>query len=473
MIKSEINLNISGSMAHYSIHIFSRFFDFVAILISGLLGFKVISFGMPFSEMPENHLLMLSYAALISLIVFPWFGLYRSWRGETSFHQFKIVWLAWTLVWATVIIFVFTFKPLGEYPRIWLSLWYFVTLLTMFIVRRLIFSFLNLLRAKGLNHKKIIIYGAGDLGCEMLNRVQDAKWTGIDVVALFDDKMESNNTKISGVKLVTDSHLLSEFVEKNNIDEVWFALPLRAENKVKSIMHDLRYNTVNIKLLPDIFGMRLINHSIGEMLGIPIVNLSSTPMSGVNRLVKAIEDKLLSTLIILLLLPLFLIISICIKLSLTGPILYRQERVGWNGKIFTMFKFRTMPVDIEKDTGAVWAKKDEGRTSKFGAFLRRTSLDELPQFFNVLKGEMSIVGPRPERKVFVDKFKEEIPDYMKKHLVKAGVTGWAQINDWRGNTDLNKRIEFDIHYIENWSLLFDLKIILLTLFKGFTSKNAY
>ena len=196
-------------------------------------------------------------------------------------------------------------------------------------------------------------------------------------------------------------------------------------------------------------------------------------MDGANRYIKALEDKLLAALILIIISPLLIILALGVKLSSKGPIFYRQERVTWYGKNFHMYKFRSMPVAAENDTGAVWAKAGENRATPFGAFLRKTSLDELPQFWNVLKGDMSIVGPRPERPVFVDKFKDEIPGYMQKHKVKAGITGWAQVNGWRGDTDLNKRIEHDLHYIENWSLWMDIKIIFLTIFKGFIHKNAY
>ena len=196
-------------------------------------------------------------------------------------------------------------------------------------------------------------------------------------------------------------------------------------------------------------------------------------MDGVNRWVKAIEDKFLSAIILLLISPIMVIIALAVKISSPGPVLYRQERLSWNGRQFHMYKFRSMPIDAESQTGAVWASDGEKRATRVGAFLRRTSLDELPQFWNVLKGDMSIVGPRPERPVFVKRFKDEVPSYMQKHMVKAGITGWAQVNGWRGNTDLEKRIEHDLYYIDNWSLWLDLKIILMTLFKGFVHKNAY
>jgi putative colanic acid biosynthesis UDP-glucose lipid carrier transferase len=234
-----------------------------------------------------------------------------------------------------------------------------------------------------------------------------------------------------------------------------------------------RFSTANIRIIPDLSGLNILNYSMGQLQGMPVLTLRSTPMQGLNRVIKALEDKLISGLIVLLISPFLLTIALAVKLSSPGPIFYRQERVSLNNKTFQMLKFRSMPVDAESATGAVWAKAGENRATKVGAFLRKTSLDELPQFLNVLRGEMSIVGPRPERPVLIEQFKQDIPGYMQKHMVKAGITGWAQVNGWRGNTDLKKRIEYDLYYIEHWSLWFDLKIIFLTIFKGFVNKNAY
>lgn len=242
---------------------------------------------------------------------------------------------------------------------------------------------------------------------------------------------------------------------------------------MRDILNLLRHSTVTVRLIPDIFGLSLLNHSLTEVAGLPVINVSVSPMHGANRAVKFFEDKIIASLILILISPLMAAIAIGVKLSSTGPIFYRQDRVSWNNKVFVMHKFRSMPIDCESNTGPVWAKPNQKRATKFGSFLRKTSLDELPQFLDVLLGNMSIVGPRPERPIFVDKFKDEIPDYMKKHMVKAGITGWAQINGWRGDSDLKKRIEYDLFYIENWSIWFDLKIIFLTIFKGFIDKNAY
>jgi putative colanic acid biosynthesis UDP-glucose lipid carrier transferase len=238
-------------------------------------------------------------------------------------------------------------------------------------------------------------------------------------------------------------------------------------------MDELKDTTIDIRFVPDIFGFRLINHSISTIAGMPVINLSVTPMDGVNRWLKAAEDKCVALVILLLISPLFALIALGVKLSGPGPVFYKQTRVSWNGNEFTMYKFRTMPENAETSTGAVWSTHSESRATRFGSLLRRTSLDELPQFWNVLKGDMSIVGPRPERPEFVERFKSEIPSYMQKHKVKAGITGWAQVHGWRGDTGLRERIEHDLYYIDNWSIWLDIRIIFMTLTRGFVHKNAH
>ncbi|MEI6056551.1 MAG: exopolysaccharide biosynthesis polyprenyl glycosylphosphotransferase, partial [Lentisphaerota bacterium] len=225
--------------------------------------------------------------------------------------------------------------------------------------------------------------------------------------------------------------------------------------------------------IPDIFGIRLLNHSLTEFNGLPLINLQASPLDGYNKSIKRCADLILSSIIVILISPLMILIAVVIKWTSPGPIIYRQTRIGLNNKPFKIMKFRTMKVGAEKSTGAVWATAGENRATRFGSFLRKTSLDELPQFINVLKGNMSIVGPRPERPKFTKLFKDEISYYMKKHFVKAGITGWAQVNGWRGSTDLNKRIEYDLYYIQHWSLLFDIKIILMTICRICKDKNAY
>jgi len=225
--------------------------------------------------------------------------------------------------------------------------------------------------------------------------------------------------------------------------------------------------------VPDIYNFTLLHHSMTEIAGLAVINLTDSPLHGVNAVAKALEDLLLAAIFLVLASPLMLAVAIGVKRSSPGPVFYRQERVTWNGERFSMLKFRTMPAGVEAESGPVWANPAQQRATPFGAFLRRWSLDELPQFINVLRGDMSIVGPRPERPEFVERFKQEIPGYMQKHLVKAGITGWAQVNDLRGDTDLRARIQYDLYYIENWSVWFDLRIIAMTIMHVIRSHNAY
>jgi putative colanic acid biosynthesis UDP-glucose lipid carrier transferase len=267
------------------------------------------------------------------------------------------------------------------------------------------------------------------------------------------------------------------YIKDNNTDQLWIAMPLRMEADVRSILNELRHETIDIRYVPDLFGMRMINQSITDIAGLPVISFSATPMVGGNRLVKALEDRVLSLIILLLISPLLALIAIGVKVSSPGPVLFKQARHGWDGKIIKVYKFRSMKVHQEESGKITQASKNDSRITPFGAFLRRTSLDELPQFFNVLQGKMSIVGPRPHAVEHNEQYKEQIDQYMLRHKVKPGITGWAQINGLRGETDtlekMEKRIEYDLFYIENWSLWFDLKIILLTIFKGFSGKNAF
>jgi len=304
-------------------------------------------------------------------------------------------------------------------------------------------------------------------------QLRRSSWAGLQVVGYVDDHCEGT---------VTDGDLslpylgkldeLADIVMKEAIDEVWIAFP--PEALAERAQHELRHLPVSIRLVIDCFTFKQSKFlSLNTVAGIPTLDVSVSPLHGVNRYIKEIEDRFLAFFLLVLISPLLMAIAIGVKLSSPGPVFYRQVRVGWNNRKFTMLKFRSMPMDAEAKTGAVWAKPGENRATPFGAFLRKTSLDELPQLINVLMGDMSLVGPRPERPDFVEVFKEQVPNYMKKHMVKAGITGWAQVNGWRGDTDLNQRIEHDLYYIQHWSLWFDLEIAFRTVLTGFINKNAY
>ncbi len=463
-----------GLLKEYSqvLSLIMRVVDILAIALSGWAAFYY-KFGLV--AMPSRYVTAVLAAGLLTLLVFPFFHIYESGRIKGIWKNIHNLIRAIGTVLIMLAGLAFLTKTGEQYSREWFIGWSAFSFILLIIFRAHLLIILRLMRAHGWNERRVIIMGAGELGLRLVDTVQQALWTGIRVVEIFDDNAQRKPNEIHGIPIIQTPKNISAYLtsKKNLVDEIWLALPLRAENRVKEILHELRHDTITTRLMLDVFGMDLLNHSVNDFAGFPVLNIRSTPMIGMNRVIKAIEDRLLAALILLLISPLMMLIAIAVKLSSKGPIFYRQKRVSFNGHEFEMLKFRTMPVNAEEKTGPVWAKAGENRATKVGLFLRKTSLDELPQFINVLRGDMSIVGPRPERLVFVDQFKNQIPRYMQKHLVKAGITGWAQVNGWRGDTSLEKRIEYDLYYIENWSLLFDLKIIFLTFFQGFVNKNAY
>jgi putative colanic acid biosynthesis UDP-glucose lipid carrier transferase len=444
--------------------------DFSALVVTGILCFMPVFPGEPLFF---RYQVVIFITTLLAAFIFPAFSLYSAWRGASITEEIRTVIYATTSLFFVLVLLMFMTKTSFDFSRIWTGTWYLSSTLSICCFRIALRSALSHLRLKGYNLRHIVILSEDGVGIHVAKQLGNLGNAGLNIKAYFTDSAEELSRLESVVEAKGTLAEGLEYVNSYKIDQVWLAMPLSAEQKIQSTLKSLNHVTADIRLVPDLFGFHLINHSISQIGPLAMINLSMTPMDGMNRLIKAIEDKILAATIIILISPLLLAISIGVKLSSPGPVFYRQKRVSWNGKEFKMYKFRSMPVTAEKDTGAVWATKGENRATPFGAFLRRTSLDELPQFWNVLKGNMSIVGPRPERLVFVEKFKDEIPGYMRKHMVKAGITGWAQVNGWRGDTDLKKRIEHDLYYIENWSLLFDIKIIFLTIFKGFVNKNAY
>lgn len=448
-----------------------RIVDIFAILTGGLFAY-VLRF--PDWELVSKYMTVAVIAAFLGSLFFPKVGAYRNWRGDKVLINFQRLMAGWGAVAVTLLMIAFFTKTTELISRQWFVLWFIVTIPLFAIYRAILTMLLRHFVSQQWRKTRIAIVGGGDLAREVAQRIESAHWSGFQIEGFFSDRYEGSieDHPVLG-KLKDVAEVAASNLGQMRVDEIWIALPLEDYDRVREVVHSLRHVPVAIRFIPDIFEFRLINHDISQIEGIPVIDLNVTPMVGMNLWLKEVEDKVIGALILLLISPVMIALAIGVKLSSPGPIFYRQERVSWGGKPFHMLKFRSMPVDAEKESGPVWAREHEQRATPFGAFLRRTSLDELPQFLNVLKGDMSIVGPRPERPVFVDRFKGEIPDYMQKHLVKGGITGWAQVNGWRGDTDLEKRIEYDLFYIENWSLYLDLKIIFLTIFKVFRDRNAY
>jgi putative colanic acid biosynthesis UDP-glucose lipid carrier transferase len=422
--------------------------------------------------LPDNYWLLIALGSALCLAVMPLAELYRPQRGMSLVVELGSLFNAWLVLVGCGLAFLFATKTGSAYSRIWAGLWVVFGISCHVLLRIPLRLALRALRRRGYNLRHIAIVGAGQFGMDVATRLQSASWTGFVVFGIYGDLPAAESRSSRGPPLKPLSQL-SEDLRSRSIDQVWIALGLKDEAAVRRVIDQLNDHPVQICFVPDIYSFNLLHHSFSEIAGFPVINLTDTPLQGWKAFGKLIEDYVLSALILALASPLMLLIALGIKLSSPGPVFYRQQRVTWNGARFSMLKFRSMLVEAEEGSGPVWAQAGESRATKFGAFLRRASLDELPQFVNVLKGEMSIVGPRPERPQFVDEFRKEIPGYMQKHLVKAGITGWAQVNDLRGNTDLATRIQYDLYYIENWSLAFDLRIIALTIVNVFTSRHAY
>jgi putative colanic acid biosysnthesis UDP-glucose lipid carrier transferase len=428
-------------------------------------------FGSPI--MPDNYVFAVLLGAALGLGVMPLAGLYRPQRGMSLIVELGALFNAWLVFAGCGVAFLFATKTGIAYSRVWAGLWVVFGITGHAGLRIALRIVLRYLRRRGYNLRHIAVVGGGPFGINVATRLMDTPWAGFAIRGVYDDEPAGAAARPAQEPLRRPLAQLALDLQAGTIDQVWIALPLRAEERIRVLLTELRDYPVQICFVPDIYNFNLLHHSFSEIAGLPVINLTDTPMEGGKRLVKAIEDYVFSAMILLIASPLLLLIALGIKLTSPGPVFYRQERVTWNGAYFAMLKFRSMPVRAEAASGPVWAQPGEARATRFGAFLRRASLDELPQFINVLKGEMSIVGPRPERPQFVDEFRKQIPGYMQKHLVKAGITGWAQVNDLRGNTDVATRIQYDLYYIENWSIWLDLRIMALTVVNIFTSRNAY
>lgn len=342
------------------------------------------------------------------------------------------------------------------------------------LLRLTIYVSLHQARKQGKNLRRVLIIGAGNTGRRLADALRHFPWMGYEVVGFLDDQPERKEGNLLGTPDDLGK-VMDDFTANGQpIDFIYISLPVWEPATIEEIMDTASRRLAHVAFVPDLLHFEvMLNSRLTEVAGMPVIHLLDESPMAFQRMMKRVIDVAFSLAVLILLSPVYLILAIGVKLSSRGPVFYRQERMGLNGRTFDMLKFRSMPTNAEAKTGAVWAKPGEDRATPIGKFLRKTSLDELPQFINVLMGDMSVVGPRPERPVFIEQFKERVPHYMLRHKMKSGITGWAQINGWRGNTSIEKRIECDIFYIQNWSLSLDLKIMWLTVWKGFVNKNAY
>ena len=336
-----------------------------------------------------------------------------------------------------------------------------------------IFYSLRKMRKKGLNQKQVVLVGYSRAAEEYIDRIQQNPQWGYVVRGILDDNITAG-TMYKGVKVIGRIANLNVILPESRLDEIAITLGLSEYYRLEEIVALCEKSGVHIKFIPDYNKIIPTKPYTEDILGLPVINIRYVPLSNTfNAMIKRIMDICGSIIGIIVASPIMLVLCALIKLTSPGPLIYRQERVGLHNQTFWMYKFRSMEIQPEAEEKKAWTVKNDPRVTAIGRFMRRTSLDELPQLFNIFKGDMSLVGPRPERPFFVEKFREEIPRYMVKHQVRPGLTGWAQVNGYRGDTSIRKRIECDLYYIENWTVGLDIKIMFMTIFKGFINKNAY
>ncbi len=420
----------------------------------------------------KAYLLMLAPIMLIWGFAFKAFGLYRPKRIGTHLSEVFDITKA-CIVSALILIAITFYLRQYHFSRL---VFVFFTMLNIFAlsIERLVFrEALRFIRKKGYNLRYSLVVGTGEPAAALIERLEKHPEVGIKLEGVICTVAEDVGRSIAGVRILDVHENIRRIIEERRIDTVFVALQWQEHAKVVEVLKHIGDEAVDIKVVPDILEFITLRGGVEEFDGIPLLNLQNSPLYGWNLILKRVADIAFASVSLAFAAPVMLIIGVVIKLSSKGSVLYRQERMGIGGDTFVMLKFRSMRTDAEERTGAVWAQPEDPRRTRFGAFLRKTSLDELPQLFNVIRGDMSIVGPRPERPVFIQEFRKNIPKYMLRHKMKAGIPGWAQVNGWRGNTDVTKRIEHDIYYIENWSIIFDIKILWLTLWKGLINRNAY
>lgn len=378
--------------------------------------------------------------------------------------------LTFTLIILMVIIYLLRYFEFSRLAFLYFWLFGMVGLLSLrFFIRNL----LKRLRERGYNLRFALIAGTGPLSQKLLEKIESHPELGIKVIGFLSQAKKEVGKQIKDIPILGPYENIEVVLNERTVDIFFVAISIDEYDSFQKMVQKVLGNLPEIKVVPASYEFLGLRGGPDELDGLPLISLQGSPLFGWDHVFKRVFDLILGSLFLIILSPSMVLIGLLIKLSSKGPVFYKQKRVGMDGDIFDILKFRTMRVDAERETGPVWAIQNDPRRTKIGAFLRKTSLDELPQLLNVLKGDMSLVGPRPERPQFVDEFRTQIPSYMLRHKIKAGMTGWAQIHGWRGNTSLEKRIEYDLYYIQNWSIFFDLKILWMTLWKGFFSKSAY
>ena len=461
-----------------------QFFENLLFLsdLGVICGAWLAAYGLRFSGWPipvyygqpplADYLPFLVFLPPIWFVIFKSMKMYRPRRISSHLTEAYDVFKATTLAVLLVMAVVYVAKTV-EVSRLFFLYFWGLSCAGLVMTRLIFRELLRCARRRGYNLRHIVILGTDRLGLTLRQQIGQHPELGLNIIGFLTHNTYEVGQRLDGIDILGPIDQVQDIVRRHQVDQVFIALPLEAMITLEKILQQLSNEMVDIKILPDLYQYVMLQGSVEEFEGMPVVTLSGSPMYGWNQVAKRVLDLVVCVPLLVGFLPLLGVVALLIKCTSQGAVFYVQERMGYDGKIFRMLKFRTMYVDAERHTGVVWAQKDDPRRTYVGAILRRLSLDELPQLWNVLKGDMSLVGPRPERPVLVEEFRQHLPRYMLRHRVKAGMTGWAQVQGWRGNTSLEKRLEHDLYYIQHWSLLLDVKILWLTLWRGFVHENAY
>lgn len=429
-----------------------------------------------FKVEPTPYYGLAGFAAVFFFMFFAEFrSLYHSWRLDPIHREIYHVLIVWALVGCAIMILLFMTKTSEIFSRRVIVGWLIFTPVVLSLLRLFVRLWLHELRKRGKNSRSLAFAGACKQAHAISLKIENAPWMGFNVAGIYDDREQD---RISSEACVLKGKLanLVESAHKGEIDYVYITMPMQAEKRIMQLIDALADTTASVCVVPDFFVFDLLHARWFNMGGIPVVSVFESPFFGVDGWLKRAEDLVLGSLILLLIALPMLLIAAAVKLSSSGPAIFRQRRYGLNGEVIEVWKFRSMSVCEDGDK-VPQAHKHDPRVTRLGAILRRTSLDELPQFINVLQGSMSIVGPRPHAIAHNEQYRSQIHGYMLRHKIKPGITGWAQVNGWRGETDtldkMQKRVEYDLEYIQNWSIWLDLKIVFLTVWRGFSGKNVY
>jgi len=464
-----------------------------ASVISGLLlpfdililaGSALLAYGLHLTDDPyadwTSYGLVMGFGVILAVNIFQMSGLYDSKILQHPKQTYQRIIIGWFAVAATLITVSFFAKTSDDYSRLWAMLWFGFGLTGLVMLRAIFFALAARWAASGRLRNNLAILGTGPFAERLACHFATSARSGIHVAGVFSENSRApkSDRPRSGTFGTIDD--LIARVRRDHIDTVVIAIPKLTRRRLQRIMDALRDVPVDVRVCPNAVNLDLTSTGVSHVAGLPLLNAIDRPLTNWRSATKEVEDRILASIILLLISPVLLAISILIKIDSPGPVIFRQKRYGYNNQLITVFKFRTMRQDLTDHNAGQLTQRDDPRITRIGAFLRRSSLDELPQFFNVLRGEMSIVGPRPhavQAKAGGILYHEAVIHYAARHRVKPGITGWAQVNGWRGSTDtvdqIEKRVQHDLYYIENWSLWLDLKIIALTVFKGFSGQNAY